>query len=110
VLEQLPGAETEQGAVHRRQSVQGPVVGALRDQPVDLLGAAGDALDGFAGELGRDRLLLQQVGRRYAAGLGFVEQSQGPLPAVSVGVGPRVVAQARVRYSPVRVSTLMRSP
>ena len=83
------------------------------EQPAHLAGSALDAEDDLGRVLvGGDGQVREQLGRREPLGLGFVEQFERTLAGeVGARAGPgAAMPQALVRYSPVRVSTLMRSP
>src|SRR5581483_10106379 len=97
---QLEDGDAEEVAVDDRHPVDRPAVGELRDDGVDLvvvfLHAAGQ-LDG-------------QVIQTVSPHVELVTQGEGPLPGVPPCANHGGPVQTRVRYSPVRVSTLMRSP
>src|SRR5918999_2980766 len=104
---QLVDGDAQQVAVDDRHPVDRPPVGELADDGVDLVAVllhAPGELDGVGG--GGDGQLDQQVVDARAPDVELVAQGEGPLP----GISPRAHHQTRVRYSPVRVSTLMRSP
>src|SRR5690606_8962158 len=105
--------------VDRGQPGHGPAGGDPPGQlGVDALAVGVDPQGQLDRQVVRpDRQLGQHVLDGDALGLGLVEQLEGPLarrpPALRTG-GVEVAhghgPHARVRYSPVRVSTLMRSP
>ena len=85
-------------------------------QLVDLVAVLVDAGDELGGERsGGTGSAASTSRRRDALRLGLVEQAERPLArlaaaADAVGRAVRTRRQARVMYSPERVSTLSRSP
>src|SRR5581483_4198283 len=104
-FEQLPRRHAQQGPVDRGHAVDGPRDGVAPDQLVEARHTAAHALDlGRRERVWRHGELGEELGRRDPFDLGLVQEAEGALP----GLPPR--SHTRVRYSPVRVSTLTRSP
>src|SRR5579871_5580763 len=104
-LQQLPGGLAQERPADRRHAVDSPGDGVRPDQRVDLRHAPPDARHLCGRErVGSDRELVEQLGGGDALHLGLVQQAEGAL------AGLPAWSHTRVRYSPVRVSTLTRSP
>src|SRR5688572_363172 len=104
---ELIDGDAQEVAVDDRHPVDRPAIGELGDDGVDFVAVVFHApgqLNGVGG--GGDGELEEQVVDRRPAHVELVTQREGPLP----GVSPCAGHQTRVRYSPVRVSTLTRSP
>ncbi len=97
-MTELVEGEAEDGPVDDGHPVDRPVLGRLFDRPIELVEGGEDALGQAAGPRREVRVGIERP----------------PIPLVRlVQGGDRLVAwldHALVRYSPVRVSTRIRSP
>src|SRR6266508_4924533 len=117
--DQLVAGHPQQVAVEQRHALDGPVLRGPADALVELAPEpldAADQLDGVGVERvpsGVVEVALEDLGDRLLEEVGLVEDVEGA--ATGGGASPyRTVAAGahctRVRYAPLRVSTLMRSP
>src|SRR5205807_3401541 len=105
--------EPQDRPIHRRHPLDSPLVRELAEQMVELLEVGGDPQHQLARELGDLPLVArpvgQGVGRILTADVRLEQDVERGPTRISMGMRPGSHF-SRVRYSPVRVSTLTRSP
>src|SRR6478735_7850126 len=106
LVRELEAAEPQHGPVHRRHAFDGPVLGVLAEQAVELgLVLLHTAQELLGVRVGRGGQVVQQLVGADRARLALVTEPERALPGL-----PTRRHYARARYSPVRVSTLRVSP